>query len=75
MVTTIIRRKPVRVIKKAQRRELINVAKTGISNIDVVNQAIDDIITKSQTSGSGTATSSTTVPRLLKKRREVEQQG
>jgi hypothetical protein len=75
MVATIIRRQSPRLIKRKYRRELIDVSKTGISNIDVVNEAIDAIVTQSQGSGTGTSTSAaTTIPRLLKKRREKEQE-
>jgi hypothetical protein len=75
LVATIIRRQNPHLIKRKYRRELVDVSKTGISNNDVVNEAIDNIIAKAQGSGSGTATASTSVPRLLKKRREREQSG
>lgn len=75
MVVTIIRRTNPRLIKQKYRRELVDVSKTGISNSDVVNEAIDAIVEASTGSGSGTASASTSIPRLLKKRRENEQSG
>ena len=75
MVSTVIRRQSPHLIKRKYKRELIEVSKTGISNHDIVNEAIDAIITQSQGSGSGTAIASTSIPRLLQKRREKEQSG
>ena len=75
MVSTIIRRQPPHLIKRKYKRELIDVSKTGISNHDIVNEAIDAIISQSQGSGSGTALASTSIPKLLKKRLEKEQSG
>jgi len=75
MVATVIRRQNPHLIKRKYRRELIDVSKTGISNHDVVNEAIDAIVSQSQGSGSGTATASASVPRLLRIRREKEQSG
>jgi len=75
MVVTVIRRQTPHLIKRKYRRELIDVSKTGISNHDVVNEAIDAIVSQSQGSGSGTSITSAAVPRLLRIRREKEQSG
>jgi hypothetical protein len=75
IITTIIRRQPPHLIKRKYKRELIEVSKTGISNHDIVNEAIDAIISQSQASGSGTAIASMNIPKLLKKRLENEQSG
>lgn len=72
MVVTIIRRTSGLAIKRQIKRELVNTSKTGIHPNDVVNQAIDDIAKNENLSGNGTAPASTTVPYLLKKRRELE---
>lgn len=76
MVTpTIIRRRSSLHILRDIKRQHIETSKTGIHSNSVVNDAIDEI-EKSQTgSGNGTAPGSTTVPYLLKKRREIAQQG
>lgn len=69
------RRQNPRLIKQKYRRDLVDVSKTGISNNDVVNEAIDNIVAQSSGSGSGTANASTSIPRLLQKRREREGSG
>lgn len=69
------RRTNPRLIKQKYRRDLVDVSKTGISNNDVVNEAIDNIVAQSSGSGSGTALASTAIPRLLQKRRERESSG
>jgi hypothetical protein len=71
MVATIIRRKPRLQILRDKKLELANISKTGIHTNPVVNAAIDDIELKAQGSGTGTASASTTIPLLLKKRREA----
>lgn len=75
VVTNPVRRTNPRLIKQKYRRALVDVSKTGISNNDVVNEAIDAIVAQSTGSGSGTATASTSIPKLLQKRREREQSG
>lgn len=51
VTTHINRRQNPRVIKQKYRRDLVDVSKTGISNNDVVNEAIDTIV--AQETGSG----------------------
>lgn len=75
MTHTIIRRISRRSILQDKKREMIETSKTGIHPNPVVNEAIDRIDQESRGSGSGTATASTTIPRLLKKRRELEKSG
>ena len=67
-----IRRNSSLSIKRAIKREQIETSKTGIHYNDIVNQAIDEIQQNENLSGNGTAPSSTSVPYLLKKRRELE---
>lgn len=71
MVATIIRRGTRRLALQDHKREQITTAKTGISVHPTVNEALDEIDAKSQASGTG-ATSSGIVPRLLKKRRQLQ---
>lgn len=75
MVATIIRRQSRRHILKDIKREQIDTSKTGIHPNPVVNEAITKIDQESRASGSGTANASTTIPLLLKKRRELEKSG
>jgi hypothetical protein len=75
MVATIIRRQYRTHILRNIRREQADTSKTGIHPNPVVNDAIDKVETDSRASGSGTASASTTIPRLLKKRRELEKSG
>lgn len=75
VTTHINRRQNPRVIKQKYRRDLVDVSKTGISNNDVVNEAIDTIVAQETGSGSGTANASTSIPKLLQKRREREKTG
>jgi ribosome maturation protein Sdo1 len=75
MVTTVIRRISRHSILKDIKREQIDTSKTGIHPNPVVNDAIDKVDVESRGSGSGTATASTTIPKLLKKRRELEKSG
>ena len=73
MVTpTPIRRTSGLYIKQQIKREQINTSKTGIHPNEIVNNAIDEIQKNENLSGNGTASSSTTVPYLLKKRRDLE---
>lgn len=76
MVTpTIIRRRSTLHILRDIKRQHIETSKTGIHPNPVVNEAIDEIQRNEQGSGSGIAPGSTTVPYLLKKRRELAQRG
>ena len=69
-----IRRKSTLSILRNIKRGQIETSKTGIHPNAVVNDAIDEIENNETGSGNGTAPGSTTVPWLLKKRRELEQQ-
>jgi hypothetical protein len=69
-----IRRKSTLSILRDIKRGQIETSKTGIHPNAVVNDAIDEIESNETGSGNGTAPGSTTVPWLLKKRRELEQQ-
>lgn len=62
-------------IKRDIKRELINTSKTGIHPNEIVNNAIAEIAQHETTSGSGTAPASASVPWLLKKQRELAEQG
>jgi hypothetical protein len=75
MVVTIIRRKYRTHILRDIKREQAITSKTGVHPNPIVNEAIDKVDTESRASGSGTASASTTIPRLLKKRRELEKSG
>jgi hypothetical protein len=75
VVATIIRRKYRTHILRDIKREQIDTSKTGIHPNPIVNEAIDKVESESRSSGSGTASASTTIPRLLKKRRELEKSG
>ena len=76
MVTTPnpIRRNSSLSIRREIKRGQIETSKTGIHPNAVVNDAIDEIQSNETGSGNGTAPGSTTIPWLLKKRRELEQQ-
>jgi hypothetical protein len=71
--STPIRRISSSSIKRQIKREQILTSKTGIHPNDVVNNAIDEIERNETGSGNGTAPASTTIPWLLKKRRELDQ--
>lgn len=75
MVATIIRRPNTRLLRRDFRRGLIETSKTGISQSDVVNEAIDKIIADSTLSGTGSVTSSSVTPKLLKRRMDNMRQG
>lgn len=75
LVATIIRRQSRIHILKDIKREQVEIAKTGVHTNPIVNEAIDRIDVESRVSGSGVAPASTTVPKLLKKRRELERTG
>lgn len=77
MVTppTIIRRRSTLHILRDIKRQQVETSKTGIHPNAVVNEAIDEIERSQTGSGNGTAPGSTTVPYLLKKRREIAQRG
>lgn len=68
----VIRRNAGMNIKQNIKREQIATSKTGIHPNDIVNQAIDEIQRNENLSGNGTSSASTTVPYLLRKRREIE---
>lgn len=76
MVTpTIIRRRSTLHILRDIKRQQIETYKTGIHHNSVVNDSIDEIEKTQTGSGNGTAPGSTTVPYLLKRRREISQRG
>lgn len=75
MVATIVRRRPRTHIMRDIKQERNEIYKTGVHTNPIVNDAIDKIEQDSRGSGSGTSTASTTIPILLKKRRELERRG
>jgi hypothetical protein len=64
-----------RLIKRDHKRNIIAVAKTGISYSQVVNDAIDLIKEAAQASGTGASYAGQQVPKLLKKQQELAKQG
>jgi hypothetical protein len=75
MVATVIRRISRHSILRDIKREQIDTSKTGIHPNPIVNDAIDKVDTESRGSGAGIATGSTSIPKLLVKRRELEKSG
>ena len=75
MVATIVRRKPRTHIIRDIKKEQNEISKTGIHTNPVVNAAIEDIEQRSTGSGTGTSSTASAVPWLLKKRRELERRG
>lgn len=76
MVNLVIRRIPRTQILRDMKLTRNETSKTGIHSNPIVNEAIDAIEANELGSGTGlSSTASTTVPLLLKKRRELREQG